>query len=52
MTEMKALSSSAWTERLLSDMLDGALLCEKTRTLCPAAPKLFTVKSADAATAL
>lgn len=37
---------------LLSDMLDGVLLCEKIRTLCPAAPKLFTVKSADAATAL
>lgn len=35
---------------LLSDMLDGVLLCEKIRTLCPAAPKLFTVKSADAAT--
>ena len=37
---------------LLSDMLDGALLCEKIRTLCPAAPKLFTVKSDDAAAAL
>ena len=37
---------------LLSDIQDGALLCEKIRTLCPAAPKLFTVKSADAATAL
>ena len=33
---------------LLSDIQDGALLCEKIRTLCPAAPKLFTVKS-DAA---
>ena len=30
---------------LLSDIQDGALLCEKIRTLCPAAPKLFTVKS-------
>lgn len=29
---------------LLSDIQDGALLCEKIRTLCPAAPKLFTVK--------
>lgn len=37
---------------LLSDMLDGMLLCEKIRTLCPAAPKLFTVKSDDAAAAL
>ena len=34
---------------LLSDIQDGALLCEKIRTLCPAAPKLFTVKSDDAA---
>ena len=37
---------------LLSDIQDGALLCEKIRTLCPAAPKLFTVKSDDAAAAL
>ena len=37
---------------LLSDIQDGALLCEKIRTLCPATPKLSTVKSDDAAAAL
>ena len=37
---------------LLSDIQDSALLCEKIRTLCPAVPKLFTVKSDDAAAAL
>ena len=30
---------------LLSDMLDGALLCEKIRTLCPAAPNLRAMPS-------
>lgn len=37
---------------LLSDMQDGALLCEKIRALCPTVPQLFTVKSNDAAAAL
>ncbi len=37
---------------LLSDMQDGALLCEKICALCPAVPQLFTVKSDDAAAAL
>ncbi len=37
---------------LLSDVQDGALLCEKIRALCPAVPQLFTVKSDDAASAL
>ena len=47
-----ALVLSADGSFLLSDMQDGALLCEKIRALCPAVPQVFTVKSDDAAAAL
>lgn len=37
---------------LMSDMQDGALLCERVRTLCPVRPEVYSLKSESAAQAL